>query len=727
MKRIPDLRSQPKKRASGGTSPDLPLGGLVILMLALIALVGVAPGLSHDPGPDGYWQRRQDQGYPAIVQRLVNEGLLDLRTLPRRAGEPPRRIIEIDEAAVLALAAEGAMGRCGEDAASLAQRVAQCRRVLKKFDKTATRLGNDRARADPMIWRMSGDRLLGLRADAHRLLESGYRRQRWGYGVSYAGGGWPPSASWVLVESGTGRLRPLTWNGRGPCTSDITALPPMTCFDEMVMVAGKDAGRLTRSGRGADAARPLALRSGDVIGIAEAPNAQRYQLLHRPQALSMVAPDGRRVREPRLAVLLEEVDADLSKQLRGTIRPDLQARAQAVLERALVASTAAQPRRSLRGALLLMDGMTGEIAAAASYPAREAHLSAQDRAQFAHLDWIRQNQNFELLLVGSAAKVPFAAAILRSDPALAAMITRNGARCLRWTEFMRTGAAEPLGPDCPPGGAYRDHGPARVDLETFIRTSNNFYAFSLLRRAWLGDSAPDSRWQAALAELACTREGRGTGCPVYPWRAARATADTRALPGLRLSFDPAEARGAPAAALLYSITGLGEFHWTTVQLAQAYARLISARAVSPRLTAAPAGDATDIAAIDPGPHWKRIFAGMRGVIAASDGTAYKQWTLGDLAPGVTLVGKTGTPTVNPGLADPDGKVFVLAAIRTMTGAAPARPGDICGLRIAVVNIQYHSPSGVRILDDLIGPPAVPGRPMSPVRRWMTAPCREQAA
>lgn len=708
VKRIPDLRAGQGQTSPGGGRADTLLLAFFALMLGLILLVCVAPGLSRGPGPDGYWQQQEGEGYPAIVQRLVDEGVLVLRTLPRRPGEPPRRRIEVDEAAARALVLTDALGSCD-------------RKAKVRFQK-ATTLCRDTARADPMIWRLTQDELLGMRVDAHRLLESGYRRQFRDYGVSYAGAASAPSAAWVLVEQGARTPDAPSDATRVVCGSPMLGVARATCFDQLVMVRGEDAGLLMRNGRRGAAGRPLALRSGDVIRLAAAPRAPSYQLLPSPQALSVVAPDGRRVRDPRLATVLEQIDTGLFEQVRGTIRRDLQALAQARLEATLEPSTANEPVGTLRGAILLMDGMTGEIAAAASYPARQSHLSARDRAQLTRLDWVRQNQNFELLLPGSAAKVPFAAAIVGAYPNLAGTKTQNGIHCIRWHQFMRDGTARPWSADCPRGGKYVDSGPSPVDLEMFIQRSNNFYAFSLLRQAWLTDSSPEARWQTALAELACTRELPGAGCPVYPWRFTGQGTGGRPLPGLRLTFDAQAVKAKPAAALLYSITGLGEFKWTTVQLAQAYARLLNGRSVSPRLTATSTPTQSEATPLDLGENWVRFFAGMRGVIAETGGTAHRQWKLGDLAPGVILVGKTGTPTLVIGGKTQNGKVFVLAAIRTKTGAAPTRPDDICGLRIAVVNIQYFRPTGVEVLADLIGPPAAPGRPASPVRTWMTAEC-----
>jgi hypothetical protein len=208
------------------------------------------------------------------------------------------------------------------------------------------------------------------------------------------------------------------------------------------------------------------------------------------------------------------------------------------------------------------------------------------------------------------------------------------------------------------------------------------------------------------------------------------------LGGLRLAYDRRLVAHDPSNQLFLSITGGGSFSWTTVQLAQAYARLLTGAPISPRLTAAPsgprdggvAGDGSSGRLLLDGKGWTAITNGMHRVIAQGTAAAsMSSWTTGwGLGRGVYVFGKTGTPRLialtdkDQGNAASNAKIFVLAVARTRSGAAPTGPRDICGLRLAVVNIQYGTPTGDKIIYDMVMHEVA-------VRDWLTAPCAAKGA
>ena len=462
----------------------------------------------------------------------------------------------------------------------------------------------------------------------------------------------------------------------------------------------------------------LLLAAGDVIGVDGDP--RRLQLLEQPRALSELAPGGQRVRHPAFTAQAAQIpDTALARDLQTTVRPDLQIRVQEALEARLaplVPNVPGEAKRNMRGAVLLMDGLTGAIAAAATFPARPEHLPIDERDNPARLRRLELNQNFELLPTGSAAKVPFAASLAKADPGLLAVTLRYAdTHCVDWRGFLRTGEEK----DCSRAASsqkIRDHGNGGSNIVTFrsfITHSNNFYAMNLLR---LGRqrSGLEGPWLSNFRRFACAHPAginplMDESCPVYPWADARDPYRGAALAGLRPVFRENEIQRDPKYKFFEAIRGSIDFSWTTPQLAQAYARLLTGRGVTPRLVSGPVAGQADAFALQSAV-WQAVRDGMHGVVTTGTASNYfRQWSP---TPATYLLGKTGTPTLADGS---DGSVFVLALAQTPGGGDPAEPTAICALKLIVVNFEFKPPrlaSG--FARDLLADPGV--------LAWATRPC-----
>jgi cell division protein FtsI/penicillin-binding protein 2 len=456
-------------------------------------------------------------------------------------------------------------------------------------------------------------------------------------------------------------------------------------------------------------------------------------LLQRRTNLSQMI-DGLRIRDPAFAGLAAQIDTTLTHTLQSTIDRNLQRAIQTVLDDTLKAKPQAVGA-SLRGAVVLMDGLSGQIAGAASFPHRPEHLLARDRSDPNRVRWLEQNQAFEALPVGSTAKVPFAGAITTAQPGLLGLIvpqTYPGAYSSY--EFLRSGRVV-RGPDSIDGDPRTN-----VDFNTALVQSDNFYAVSLIRRAWLANRAApqEAAWLHNIRLLTCGAPASvalpDSACPVFPWGDEDEPRRGRAHSGVRFAFDAAKVEAAPHNELFYGPLGNGSFNWSLVQLTQAYARFMSGRAVAMTLSAGeraspPLAELLRGTGYDQS--WDAVMRGMRGVIQSGTAREIKDLE-GILGGGVYLYGKTGTPTVGY-RADADGKLFVLAAVRTTDGRPPepadaaprpssvtkASRGRICAMRFLAINLEVDT-SAVPVARQLVEKnPAV--------RRWMTAPCPASTA
>lgn len=739
---------KPVKEAGTSVADQIPF----LLFLASLLLVAMAPRFWPASEFAGTRLMSDTVGYKAIVDRMAAMGLFRIEALPAREGVPERQVVVLDRAALDRARAAGTFGSCQTEGfltrikGALGRLFAggqeggddACERLFNRF-KSATFLADDMERASPDLWEIERGRITGIRNDAHALRESGYARQASRATLDFAPGSGIAGERWTLVNPADGLATPLVGSGGTACRglpfgSGVTG----RCFDQTVLIDTGGTDLLVNGRMMAEGAQGslVALRSGDMIGLAgpDGRIARSWQLLRQPAALSRVAPNGQRVRDPFFANLALQIDTGLDASVQTSIRQDLQRITETWLRRTLWPKTAEEPARSIRGAILLMDGMSGEIAAAASYPSEKKELAAREQTTPSRMRWLRLNQNFETLLVGSSAKVPFAAAIAKADPALLAFTTDYADNhCMSGSYFLATGQARRAANkgECLTrfkGAWLPDHpnGSPRVDFQSFIAYSNNFYAMSLLRRAWreTRDNPDRGTWLYNLRWLACADEidhkpTRGSHCPAFLWRDEKSAERGQPLGGLRLTFP--ERLTEPYSQLLLATTGGGNFQWATPQLAQAYARIITGQPVAPRLTGLSDGERSMLAANhreDPfftGAVWTNVMAGMHRVI--TEGTAHALAPMnGDnlFAPGAFLYGKTGTPTVVAGNPSKDGSVFVLAVVHTRTNRPPMQPADVCALRIMVVNLQTDT-SAVALTRTVI-------QPRGPVRDWLARPC-----
>ncbi|HEU4889594.1 MAG TPA: hypothetical protein VFV49_17040 [Thermoanaerobaculia bacterium] len=132
-------------------------------------------------------------------------------------------------------------------------------------------------------------------------------------------------------------------------------------------------------------------------------------------------------------------------------------------------------RRETRAAVTVMDALTGELLALASYPTRTAlarvDLPVQEEAR------LLRNHNFSRRPIGSVAKVLFGAAILDADPRLATLQLQQHAG-----DSIETVAGIHINPpvESHPVNAGAD---GVVDFREFIEQSSNEYAALLLTLA----------------------------------------------------------------------------------------------------------------------------------------------------------------------------------------------------------------------------------------------------
>ncbi|MDY7098764.1 MAG: hypothetical protein SXU28_11550, partial [Pseudomonadota bacterium] len=695
---------------------------------------------------------REEVGYKATVDRLAGLDAFTVRTLPEGRGLPARQAVDWDEAALARAEREGLL--CRDIPTSTFDSVldwfgnllrsndeppiSACRELVTAY-KEATFLSQDMLRASRQTWLMDGNTISGLRSQAHYLRESGFDPVAVNGKISYASRSTSPEASWTLVNPVTLETVPLNVRaGTNNCAIPMADRSiEVQCFRQgVVLVLPRLLARQSvyfngeqvtdaASDTPANRQRLLPLREGATLAFArpgEQPSGS-WQLLKRRSNLSEMR-EGLRFRDPAFAGLVSQIDTRLTSTLPSTIDRNLQQQVQDELDRTL-ANAPARANSSLRGAIVLMDGLNGQIVAGATFPNRPDQLLPRDRNRPEKVVWLEQNQVFEALPVGSTAKVPFAGAIATAQPDLLNLrLARTGALQYDARRFLRTGsfaasATPGVGPNRLVGRALTD-----VSFNTAIIRSDNRYAVQLIREAWHANrEAPQQAdWLHNIRVLACAApryEERDTVCPVYLWGDTE-TPD-RGVPhsGVRFEFDAETVEADPHNQLFFGPLGNGSYNWTLAQLTQSYARFMSGRTVSPTLSAK--GQQTEpIESFLRGNgydrSWRAVMQGMRSVI--SEGTARGDFSTMETGLGgrIFLYAKTGTPTVGyrQGV---DGTVFVLAAVRTTDGQPPevsGRRDTICAMRFLSINLQYNT-RATQVARRLMENDEM-------VRDWMTQPC-----
>lgn len=720
----------------------------LVAACALLLLIAIHPRNVAADEQAGNRFMASDKGYKASVDKMAELGIFQVETLPQALGLPERSRVIFDENAISQM--EEGQELCLQIEPSFGQRfgalwnsvfgsdeeeLSRCRKLLQAYQK-ATYLNQDMVRASRQTWIVDGERILGVRRQAHSLRESGFDPDAAVYKIFYKPNTREGKAAWALVDPISSQSEPLLSDGNnGECDSrSVPAAFATYCFRAGVAIVyppGGTALQVRYNGEihnipgQSGPPNVIALREGDTVAFGapgDAPSTV-LQLLQRPQTLSEIR-SGVRVRDPAFAGISSQIDTALSTNLTSSIDPDLQVVLQDELDRTL-ANAPRSARSSLRGAILLMDGLDGKIAAGATFPNTLDQLLPADRDKPRRQLWLKQNQVFETLPVGSTAKIPFAAAIATAEPQLMDMkLASSGTMRYDPRRYFRSGSFAQSRSGARGSIQLLGTGLTNVDFRTAIARSDNFYAVKLVREAWMANrSAPqDADWLHNLHLLSCSASdltGAPGDCPIYLWGDKSNPDRGLVHRAVTFQFDPEKVRQSPHFELFYGPLGNGSYNWSLAQLTQSYARFLSGKSVSATLSnTGHSGDPIENQFRGPGYEraWSLVTKGMRDVISGG-GTAKE---LADLetkfGPNLFLYAKTGTPTVSyrEGV---DGKVFVLAAIRTQSGLPPTSLNDlegICSLRFLSINLQYDT-SALKVTRRLL-------EDNRRVREWMVPEC-----
>ncbi len=465
---------------------------------------------------------------------------------------------------------------------------------------------------------------------------------------------------------------------------------------------------------------------GDVISFTTKGRTVGFRLVRNEPVISRYRHGALRQRDPSLASFAKPIEAamgDDNTPVRTSIRADLQAIAQETLGTTARALVELDTIGSFRAGAVLMDGKTGEIAALPSFPLQEEDLEPAYRKSPRHLRMIGSNSNFVRMVIGSTAKPPLAMAIVKTFPELATLEIDED-------EQYQTLLGIDLGADAK-GSKARRH----IDFTTFLAYSSNEYAATLmllgladsgsvndcsgvqfekplLFKSAAGITRQYCRPQMALLAgarpgpngLVVSRQGSAAGTAWTPYFQRYFCLDSNdtecvselwrdqppfARPMLLGPVTPEpehfgfDVVNRPFADYVMTILGGNRSRWTTISLAQTYARLLTGQAVKARLT--PAGAApkefdpitgTDDPARETEARARQLtLAGMAAVLGPT-GTARKyDWTrltrTASNGERVALFAKTGTPNV-----------IRVGAPSRARGALQQFAQARCGLRLA---------------------------------------------
>jgi len=470
------VRTRAGAPARSWSAPSLPLHawllGLLAIAVALLPLLR-SPAQAEEGRPDGY---------SAIVTAAIERAWL--YPVPNQGGE-------------------------GGDVDGRVERV-RGGDVPQEFDAfiAASYLREDMGTLDPAIWRYDGNRL-GIDPRAHLISGAYDNVGGWRGSLLFADSqveqqllderGTP--AAWLVASprpGGAGRLRQVNLM-RAPAAEPTAEADAATELSFIANVEGAPTAvaslrrigphallRVPRRDRalvnvsvGSEDAAPAGayrvgwrlLESGDTLSFAWPGGSRRFQFVLSEPAISRARGDAVRVRDPSLANFAQSVEGAVgtgAQSLRTTINSRIQAVAQQALVDQSMSLYGSEGITSFRSAAVLMDGMTGEVAALPSFPVRPEHLHPTQRGSPSHRKMLERNSNFVRLVAGSAAKPPMAMAILNSFPQLTELRVPA-------TAPFRTLLGVDLGvpvPDQPGGGVW--------DFRTFLARSSNKYAAMLM-------------------------------------------------------------------------------------------------------------------------------------------------------------------------------------------------------------------------------------------------------
>lgn len=773
-----------------------------LVVMATVAAILFGPMLRPAPA---YGSMRSDLGYPWMVKRLVDAGLLKLGPNSRVVVDQTRLADLVEQAKD----GEGPLGQCRREAGWLANLwqglsraisdVERCQQLFSAYQRASYLREDMRVNSDA-IWATQQGRLVGLAPGAHVVSDATAGITQWAGSVNFAS----PYQTLMLVDTASRKtlfrfdprqggpvsLAPgqLLADGAAEQTGGIALLraADRQCSGSATLSLLGDHALLTLLPINSGSDCPDIWFDGELVHSRKFPvSGFRYRVLRpgqtltvgeaRPVVMQLVKSigaisaldDGRRRNETTLAAVGSAIAGARPEgsSIRSSIDPALHFPAQRRLEQLGVRELVGE-KSSFRAGAMLVDGLSGEVLAAPTFPVAESQLVTADRHNPDRLRWLSLNTNIQQSLpVGSAAKVPFAAAIAQEYPKLLTLKVRSPG-----AQFNML-LGEPLSPT---GIGTEDHFGAgeMIDFPTFIARSSNYYAMFLMKLAASPDPllangkalaageaysiegkartraprmpARDQVWGLGWAEqlwridcLAPYPLARGgalsgweerrtrTGCPLAYYGGSDLAEPGRLYPirhaSPALQFNNVNPDN-PYPDYLMSVVGQNRSLWTNAALVQAYARIIANRQVALRFDkpgAAELRQSQGFAPLGLNPAvWSTVERGMAGTVQTGTATKFK----GALAgfDGMAVYAKTGTPSLDRASANgfdaEQGHVFVVAFVRYRDGRRD--PAAICSLRLAVANIEDRDGAGATPALDFI----MELMQETAIANWLRAPC-----
>lgn len=280
-----------------------------------------------------------------------------------------------------------------------------------------------------------------------------------------------------------------------------------------------------------------------------------------------------------------------------SIRADVHLAAQKVLDELKALNE--DGNTSVRASVTLMDGWTGEIVALPTFPHREDQLNSAER-QFRR-SWLAGNMAFQPMVVGSVAKVLFAAPLLKHYPDLAVRkYTAPGPGRIKQVE------GEALMSGGSPASVENLHGTEEFGFKKFIVKSNNYFALAMMKRASGSESgkglAEVAEWADEFWAMNCAVASQVKLPPDNPDRFSEWFAKGKCSPTLWPGLGSTRPSALAAAELstfslnlenavmptnnlpqyYMNVLGSGRSLWPGIALAQAFTRIVTLNEVNAR-------------------------------------------------------------------------------------------------------------------------------------------------
>ena len=410
------------------------------------------------------------------------------------------------------------------------------------------------------------------------------------------------------------------------------------------------------------------LLPGEQVDIASADRRVTVRLVNQGATIGRVA--GLASLESAVAAAVPQGSGPVRTSLNQTLHEAVQA----MLDAHLMPKLRARRGTSFRASVTMMDARSGEIAALPTFPHNIEQLHPAEQQSGRRINWVNANVNFARMPIGSAAKIPFAAAAIAADPGLA-----EGERCIGgWAGLLlgdRAGVTGRRVREMRAEGA--DPCARRMGLAQFVARSNNDYALDLMYRmlpprgdfAWSDDPAAagnqQQRFLRYLWALGCvvpvTRGTDGNlgegwqgseGCAPTLWPEVafgNATAARLIEPDpVFLGFGDLN-QNSLTGDYFMSILGGSRSTWSTITLAQAYARIVTGTPVQARLIAGATPPVSAAWQQELG-RWSAardtLRSGMRGVTQAGGTAASLQAPASYDGLELSYFAKTGTSDVD---------------------------------------------------------------------------------